>query len=246
MPANSVETHIQAHYPNALPLSVFREQAFGMIEPELGVPLAQVLLATSICADDIVWVSDADGNLETHHAARELLGPFEMGGLAGLPFAGLTGMTAYAHHIPDHGAACIVYGPHIGMTDLGQLGKVLRPGQHVESAACGALALALRHFQSSPEYEPTLDEDDSQESLLELRLRPYRARFLPAIDPLKAATELVYDTIHQLIHRYVRTVKDQFRCEHIALFGVLIVNTGPDYEDYIDLRHTAMLRVADL
>ena len=110
MPANSVETHIQAHYPNALPLSVFREQAFGLIEPELGVPLAQVLLATSICADDIVWVSDADGNLETHHAARELLGPFEMGGLAGLPFAGLTGMTAYAHHIPDHGAACIVYG----------------------------------------------------------------------------------------------------------------------------------------
>ena len=79
---------------------------------------------------------------------------------------------------------------------------------------------------------------------MELRLRPYRARFLPAIDPLKAATELVYDTIHQLIHRYVRTVKDQFRCEHIALFGVLIVNTGPDYEDYIDLRHTAMLRVA--
>ena len=70
--------------------------------------------------------------------------------------------------------------------------------------------------------------------------------FFRLADPLKAATELVYDTIHQLIHRYVRAVKDQFRCEHIALFGVLIVNTGPDYEDYIDLRHSAMLRVADL
>ena len=246
MAANSVEAHIRAHYPNALPLSVFREQAFGLIEQELGVRLAQVLLATSICADDIVWVSDADGNLETHHAASELLGPFEMGGLAGLPFTGLTGMTAYAHHIPDDGAACIVYGPHIGITDSGKLGLVLRPGQHVEFPACGALALALRHFQSSPEYEPMLDEDDAQETLLELRLRPYRAQFLSAADPLKAATEFVYDTSHQLIHRYLRAVKDQFRCKHIALFGVLIVNTGPEHEDYIDQRHSAMLRVADL
>ena len=246
MPTSSVEAHIRAHYPNALPVTAFRRQAFGTLEREFGVPLAQVLLATSICADDIVWVSDADGNMETQHATHELLGPFEMGGLAGLPSTGLTGMMAYAHHIPDHGAACIVYGPHIGISDSGKLGIVLRPGQHVESAACGALALALRHFQSSPGYEPALDEDDAQETLLELRLRPYRARFLSAADPLTTATELVYDTIHQLIHRYVRAVKDQFRCDHIALFGVLIVNTGPDYEDYIDLRQSEMLRVADL
>ena len=84
MPCELDRVSIQAHYPNALPVSVFREQAFGTIEPELGVQLAQVLLATSICADDIVRVSDADGKLETHHAAHELLGPFEMGGLAGL------------------------------------------------------------------------------------------------------------------------------------------------------------------
>lgn len=241
-----IDAHIHAHYPNAVPLSVFRERAFAVLEREFGLRLAQVLLATSICADDIVWVSDTDGNQETHHATRELLGPFEMGGLAGLPFAGITGMAAYAHHIPDGGAACIVYGPHIGITDDGRLGKVLRPGQRVESAACGALALALRHFQSSPGYEPALDEDDSQESLLELRLRPYRSRFLSAPDPLKAATDVVYEIVHQLVHRYVRAVKDQFRCEQIALAGVVIVNTGAEHEDYIDLRDRALLRLADL
>ena len=132
MPANSIESHIKAHYPNALPVTAFRRQAFGALEREFGVPLAQVLLATSICADDIVWVSDVDGNMETQHVTHELLGPFEMGGLAGLPFTGLTGMMAYAHHIPDEGAACIVYGPHIGITATGKLGMVLRPGQHVE------------------------------------------------------------------------------------------------------------------
>ena len=56
MPANSVEAHIRSHYPNALPVTVFRQRAFGALEREFGVQLAQVLLATSICADDIVWV----------------------------------------------------------------------------------------------------------------------------------------------------------------------------------------------
>lgn len=246
MRANSLETHIRAHYPNALPLTAFREQALRMLEDDFGMHPARVLLATSICADDIVWVIDTDGNIETYHATQELLGPFEMGGLAGLPFTGITGMTAYAHHIPDDGAACIIYGPHIGMTDDGQLGKVLRPGQHVESAACGALALAVRHFQSTPDYEPTLDEDDSQESLLELRLRPYRAAILAAPHPLKAATDVVYGIIHQLACRYVAAAKHQFRCEQIALIGVVIINTSPGYDDYVDLRNSAVLRVADL
>lgn len=243
---STVQAQVRAHYPHAVPLSEFRLHAFGLLSRETGVPLAQVLLATAICADDIVWVSDADGNLETHHATRELLGPFEMGGLAGLPFTGLTGMTAYAHHIPDDGAACIVYGPHIGITDSGQLGKVLRPGQRDASAACGALSAAVRRFQSSPEYLPVLNEDDSEESLLEMRLWPLRDRILAAADPLKTATDLVYDTIHELIYRYVRKVKDQFRCQYIALIGVLIVNTGPGHEDYIDLRHMALKRLSEL
>jgi hypothetical protein len=242
----ALDALVQAHYPHAVPASIFREQAFGRLERELGISLSNVLLATSICADDIVFITDDDGNIETHHITRELLGPFEMGGLAGLPFTGLTGMTAYAHHIPDHGAACIVYGPHIGISEDGELGKVLRPGQHGASTACGALGVALKHFQSSPDYEPLLDEDDSQEALLELRLQRYRAQILAAPHPLQAATNLVYDIIHQLVHRYVRTVKDQFRCEYIALIGVLIVNTSPQYEDYIDLRHWSITRIADL
>lgn len=242
----AMDTLVRVHYPQAIPASVFRERAFDRLEHELGIGLPNVLLATSICADDIVFITDEDGNVETHRVTHDLLGPFEMGGLAGLPFTGLTGMTAYAHHIPDHGAACIMYGPHIGISEAGELGKVLRPGQHSESTACGALGVALKHFQSSPDYQPTLDEDDSQEALLELRLQRYCDQILAAPHPLKAATDVVYDIIHQLVHRYVRAVKDQFRCELIVLAGLIIINTAPAYEDYIDLRHWAVMRLADL
>ncbi len=208
--------------------------------------MSHVLLATSVCADDIVFLTDVAGNIETRRAAQVMLGLFEMGGLAGLPFAGKTGMTAFAHHVPDQGAACIVYGPHIGMTDAGQLGKVLRHGQHEATTACGALGVAIKRFSAMPDYQPVLDEDDSQEGLLELRLKPFMPQVLAAPNPLQAAAEVAYAITHDLIYRYVAAVKQQFRCKHIALIGVVIVNTSPASDDFVDLRHSAVLRLADL
>lgn len=246
MTFNDVGSHVLSHYPNAMPASAFRRQIVRWIEQTLGIDMAHVLLATSVCADDIVFVTDVAGNVETHRAQDYLPGLFEMGGLAGLPFAGKTGMTAFAHHVPDHGAACIVYGSHVGMTDAGVLGKVLRQGQHEVSPACGALGVAIKHFQSTSDYDPVLDIDDAQEVLLEQRLKPYMAAILAASNPMQAASETAYSIIHDLILRYVTAVKAQFRCEHIALIGVLIINTSPEHEDYIDLRHRAVLRLAEL
>lgn len=246
MTTSAVECQVRAHYPQALPAAVFRKRIIGWLEQELGMTMAHVLLATSVCADDIVFMTDVAGNVETRRATQEMLGLFEMGGLAGLPFAGKTGVTAFAHHVPDQGAACIFYGPHIGMTDAGQFGKVLRTGQREESTACGALGVAIRRFQSAPDYQPVLDEDDSQEALLELRLKPHMARILAAPNPLQAATEVVYTITHELIYRYVAAAKAQFRCERIALIGVVIINTSSVHEDYIDPRHSAALRLAAL
>lgn len=246
MTKNAVESHVRAHYPQAVPATVFRRKIVGWLEEALGMGVAHILLATSVCADDIVFITDVAGNVETRHTTHELLGLFEMGGLAGLPFTGKTGMTAFAHHVPDDGGACIFYGSHIGMTDAGELGKVLRLGQHEESPACGALGVAIKHFQSAPAYEPILDLDDAQEALLEQRLKPHMANILAAPNPMQAASEAAYHVIRDLILRYVAAVKTQFRCERIALVGVLIVNTSPEHEDYVDLRHTSVQRLADL
>jgi hypothetical protein len=246
MTTRPVEPLVRSHYPGAVPATVFRKRIIGWLEQEMGMTMSHVLLATSVCADDIVFMTDVAGNVETRRATHEMLGLFEMGGLAGLPFAGKTGVTAFAHHVPDQGAACIVYGPHIGMTDAGQLGKVLRTGQHEESTACGALGVALKHFQAAPDYQPVLDEDDSQEALLELRLKPHMARILATPHPLQAATDVVYAITHELIYRYVAAAKAQFRCERIALIGVVILNTSAAHEDYIDPRHLEVLRLADL
>ncbi|WP_222943801.1 hypothetical protein [Pedobacter sp. N36a] len=36
--------------------------------------------------------------------SNEFLGPFKLGGLDGFPFAGWSGMGAFASHVPDDGA----------------------------------------------------------------------------------------------------------------------------------------------
>lgn len=246
MTTDLVESHVRSHYPRALPAPVFRRDTMDWLQRELDMDTAHILLAKSMCADEIVFVTDVAGNAEAYRATRRLPGVFEMGGLAGLPFAGKTGMAAFAHHAPDQGAACIVYGPHIGLSDAGELGKVQRPGQLAPSTACGALGVAVRHFQASPSYEPVLDEDDAQLALLERRLLPYKEQILAAPNPLQAATEATYTVIHELIYRYVTAAKTQFGCERVALIGALIINTSPQHEDYIDLRHRAVLRLADL
>jgi len=244
----SLDRLIKKHYPNATTEVAFIERVWQILGDERHIDLSKVLLANSVCADDVIPIRESEiplpkikGKLKQH-----FLGPFSMGGLAGIPYSGLTGVLTVAHHIPEGGAALIVYGPHIGITDQGELGKLLRPGQQRESAACGALTLALKHFQSAPDYVPAYNDDDTEQMTLERRLLPFREQILAAEKPLQAATEITYTIIQELIHRYVRAQKKEFSCEYLALAGGIVINTSPEYEDYVDLRHLSVKRVSDL
>jgi len=49
-----------------------------------------------------------------------------MGGLAGIPFVGKSGFNAFAHHVPEDGNIFILYGPHVAVSDIGEIGKYKR------------------------------------------------------------------------------------------------------------------------
>jgi len=76
---------------------------------------------------------------------------FNLGGMGGIPFVGKTGFTAFSHHVPDNGNLLILYGPNIGVSPQGELGKLLRDGQTSLSATCssaiGAYEAVLRGEQ---------------------------------------------------------------------------------------------------
>ena len=95
---------IKQHYPNANTTIDSVNQFIDFIENELDLEPAQVMLADSICSDDV-------NSIQYPARTQEFLGPFKMGGLDGFPFTGLTGMAAFAGHVPDEGAVAIYYRP---------------------------------------------------------------------------------------------------------------------------------------
>ena len=223
-----IDKIIKKEYPNARSGDQVTEKYLGYLEDKYSVQLENTLFATSLCSDDI--------NLSTDFE-KVLKRPFTMGGLGGLPCSGITGMAAFGHHIPDNGEALIFYGPHIGITDIGVLGKMKRPGQAKESNSCGALNLALSRMQESDSYIPVGLDCDHQQIQLERTVIPFKERILKAENPIKEITEVTYQNINRQIHFLIDKAKNEIKAERIFLLGGIVINTSEGYHDYVDVRN---------
>jgi hypothetical protein len=226
---------IKPHYPNAKPSAAIISELLDKIKNEHKIDVKKMLYATSVCSDDI--------NISTDFS-EFFPRPFTMGGLGGLPFTGVTGMVAYSHHIPDYGAALIFYGPHIGISELGELGKMLRPGQQEESSSCGALMLALNRIQNEKDhaYVPYSNDLDYQQTALERSIIPFKKQILDAENPKKEITEVTYKNIDSLIHTYVKMTREEFKCKTIILVGGVTINTSPNVDDFVDIRNFEVIK----
>lgn len=219
---------VKSKYPSAKDAKDTSIHYLGKMQREHDIDISKVLMATSLCSDDI--------NIPSTTFFNVLFGPFIMGGLGGIPFVGQTGMTAFAHHVPDGGSAFIFYGPHIGITLEGELGKMYRPRMEEKGNSCGALMLALSRLEDT-NYKPTLNADDYQQMKLEDSLLPYRDDILSSNNSQKAITDATYEIIDKKVHEYVLTCKDEFHVDKITLLGGVIINTGHGIDDYFDARN---------
>ncbi|MEM6845375.1 MAG: hypothetical protein AAF944_09445 [Bacteroidota bacterium] len=228
---------VKEYFPNAMDAKDTSIHYLGKMQIEHKIDVSKALMATSVCSDDI--------NVPSTTFFNVLFGPFIMGGLGGLPFAGQTGMTAFAHHIPDDGSAFIFYGPHIGATLEGDLGKMYRPRQEQKGNSCGALMLALSRLQDG-NYKPVLKEEDYQQMKLEESLLPYREQILDSDNAEKAITEAAYEIIDKKVHEYLKDCKDEFHVDKVTLLGGIIINTDYGLDDYFDARNFEVVDVKSL
>jgi len=228
---------VKMHFPNAKDAKDTSIHYLGKMQIEHNIDISKVLMATSVCSDDI--------NIPSTTFFNVLFGPFIMGGLGGLPFAGQTGMTAFAHHIPDEGSAFIFYGPHIGITLDGDLGKMYRPRQEDTGNSCGALMLALDRLQDN-NYKPILNDDDYQQMKLEESLLPYKAQIFGSENHQKAITEAAYEIIDRKIHDHLRSCKNEFHADKVTLLGGIIINTDYGLDDYFDARNFEIIDMKNL
>lgn len=210
---------IRQYYPNAITTIDFMNKIIDYVEEKLDLEPAQIMLADSICSDDV-------NSIQYPTRAHEFLGPFKMGGLDGFPFTGLTGMQAFASHVPDDGAVFIYYGPHIGISKQGILGEIHRLGQNKNSSCCGAAKAALNKLLDNTIKPGNITELDYQMNTIEQILYKQKDSILNAEIPLYKATEIIYEAIDKRIQELVAAT--QYNCKYVILVGTILINSDSD------------------
>lgn len=210
---------IRNYYPNAMTTIDSLNKLIEFIDDELDINPSNVMLADSICSDDV-------NSIQYPSRALELLGPFKMGGLDGFPFTGLTGMGAFASHVPNDGAVLIYYGPHIGVTKTGIIGEINRHGQTKNSSCCGAAKGALKKLMANEIIEGNISEIDYQMNIIEQMLLRQKDRILTAPNPIFEATEVIYEAIDERINELVS--RTEYHCKYVVLVGAILINSDTD------------------
>ena len=214
-------------YPKAITTIDSVNKIIDFVESELDLEPKQVMLADSICSDDV-------NSIQYPARTQEFLGPFKMGGLDGYPFTGLTGMAAFASHVPDDGAVFIYYGPHIGVTKTGTIGEIHRLGQHKNSGCCGAAKGALGKLLNDQIIAGNVTELDYQMNTIEQILLKQKNRVLTASSPLFEATEVIYEAIDQRINELVELTN--YNCKYVILLGSILINSDSDMGSFTQIR----------
>jgi len=214
----SIET-VRKWYPKALTSIDTVNRLLDTIETELGLKPNQLMHADSMCCDDV-------NAIQYPPRALEMLGPFHLGGLNGFPFAGITGMNAFAHHVPEDGAVIVFYAPHIGITKDGTIGEIHRIGQSENSACCGAAKGALGKLIDGKIIEGNISSLDFQMNTIEQIFLHQKERILNAENQIFEATEVMYEAIDDRIEVLVK--ETHYPCKYVLLVGAIFINGDKD------------------
>jgi len=223
---------IRQFYPEALPTSDAVDRMLTLLPRRFGLEPGQLMAADSICSDDLNLI-------EYPKRAYEMLGPFKMGGLNGFPFTGLTGMGAFAHHVPADGAVFVFYGPHIGVSRAGVPGDVLRPGHATPSACCGAAKAALGRLERGEISPGHITELDYQQNSIEQIFLAQGPRILAAANPILEATEVMYEAIETRIN--LLAALTTYPCRYVILMGAILINADHEAGSFASHRRFEVL-----
>ena len=201
---------------------------------DFGIAANGILWGQSTCVDDIT-------NTKNKLPAG-IKGPFNFGGLGGLPFTGITGLDAFAHHVPEEGTAVLFVAPHIGYNEKEGWGRILRHEQHHPSSCCGALVGALAKLNSGNIKTGAVTMADYQEAMIEQLALNHRDQILGSAEPLIAFTQLVYQEAIRELSDYVTKVKERHFKYAVVVRGI-IINTDYDLPDFLWIDSVSILNV---
>ena len=195
------------------------------------------IIGSSLCSDEI---NDTSSSFVTTLAKKVTSlgygGVFNLGGLGGLPFVGTSGFGAFTSHTPKNGKIIIIFGPHVGVSNDGVIGKVERVGKVAPSTSCGAAVGAYKALMAGTvDYNAPLGTRDFQEEYI---IQNLRKKLGPLAEVEKKGgdgsvtyvTQQMYNLVWDIMRFNVETFasKPGFwdSCTEVILLGGIVVNRG--------------------
>jgi len=230
LPAENAEFDalVKTNFPGAISNKELATKVVQVLEGK-GYTPANTLLATSLCADELAR--------ELEDEFVKVYGNnFNLGGLAGFPFAGNTGFGAMAAHVPDDGFCLLIHGPHVGITKDGLIGKVERSGIALVDSCCGSAIAASNYLKGITDGGAKITTKlqqftDFQQGAVQELILPFGKRLGDCEDRMKELPYALYDSQDILVRDIINTGTGGIK-KGLALLGGIQINTSPDNLDY--------------
>jgi len=234
-PASALESSLRKNFPGVLSNSAIALRVASSLRNR-GYTPTNTLFGSSLCSDEINDTAESlVGDFQNKLGVE---GVFNLGGLGGLPFVGTSGMGAFTSHTPVDGKIFIVFGPHVGISNDGTVGKIERVGKDSISTSCGAgigaykAIMAQGDSKETPEGK-TLGTKDFQEeyiiSQLSDRLDALKGQE-PSNESITYVTNKMYDLVWEMLRSEINTftAKPDFwdNVSEVTLLGGIVVNRG--------------------
>ena len=223
-----LEAIVQGHFEGAISNQDLVTTTVRLLASK-GYNGENTLLATSLCCDELARQLEDDLN--------GIYGKnFNLGGLAGFPFAGKTGFGAMAAHIPDDGYCLLVYGPQVGVSADGTVGKVERSGIALVDTCCGSAVAASEYVDAIMSGTKDVSTSiqtflDFQQQMVQELLLPHGKRLADAENRMIELPYALYDSQDALMTELVQTLSTSIK-RGLSMLGGIQIITGPDSPDY--------------
>jgi hypothetical protein len=211
---------LERHSPN---LDLYEESEFVKNTCEAlavhGFHAVNTIACAGLCRDEITQPFVT--------AIKEAWGEsFNLSSLAGMFFAGKTGLAAAMHHAPNSGGRerYVFYSmPHVAIGEDGEVGACSRRGRDEKSTACGALN-AFRKEMAAGRLDVVMNSADIEQSLLKMRLM----REIPygRVPDLLELTALTQKAALADLETAVEAVADPSKSDYAVISGIQV--HGPD------------------
>lgn len=218
------ETVLKTHFPEAMEEAAFVTQSLSQLKPHQ-FTAENSLPCVSVCRDELT-------RSLVDHIQAAWGEAFNFSSLAGMIFAGRTGMGAALAHAPfdqTDGRERYVFFvmPHIGIDEDGTIGKCTRHGRPEKSSACGAL-VAFQKELSAGDVKLEFDPADAEQSMLKSRLTKNICINKP---DLLNITHLTHDAIVEDLEQLIDQMIDTGRADYAVFSGIQI--HGPNQTQFV-------------